>query len=119
MNELDLAQEANEVQRREEKILAVIAKIGFPATSPQIPGPPRRRRTLKSVVLSVQFLLRAEYVPPPLHSSALPALTFNSRRSVQDWEEKREVKHAVNAALDDVRKNRPNKKNKGKQRALS
>ncbi|GJE98540.1 PACT-coil-coil domain-containing protein [Phanerochaete sordida] len=48
-------------ERNEQKILAAIAKIGFPATLPHATTRPTTRgRTLKSVVQSVIFTLRAK-----------------------------------------------------------
>ena len=44
-------------ERTENKILAVIATIGYPPAEPPAPPPPKKR-SLKSVVISVLFLGR-------------------------------------------------------------
>lgn len=125
-------------------MLSLIAQIGFPAPASPLTPTSRKRRTLKGVVLTVCFVLRVEYVilhPFCLFDSVL--LTESCRRSKQEWQAKREVKDAVVAALEDVRRNRPvpapkkappaatsshtnsnavagaSRKDKGKQRAVS
>ncbi|KAI0318748.1 hypothetical protein OF83DRAFT_909610 [Amylostereum chailletii] len=71
-------------ERGEEKVLASIARIGFPLSGPSSKG---RRRTLKTVVLGVLFLQRA-------------------RRAGEAWRKQCAMKPAVKAALEDVRRRR-------------
>lgn len=54
---------------REEKILAAIARIGYP-TVPSKPAPAKgKHKSLKSVVQSVVFINRSRYVISPAYSS--------------------------------------------------
>lgn len=68
----------------EQKVLAAIARIGYP-TQPQVAS--RKRRSLKSVATLVLFLAR-------------------TRRSARTWSEQRAAKPLVAAALEDVRRRR-------------
>ena len=47
----------------EEKILAAVARIGFPVIPSNLAPKKRRTRTLRSVVYTVLFLNRTRYVP--------------------------------------------------------
>ncbi|KAI0045417.1 hypothetical protein FA95DRAFT_1495451 [Auriscalpium vulgare] len=70
-------------ERSEEKVLASIARIGFLVPGPAMP----RRKTLKSVALSMVFLQRA-------------------KRASDAWRAQCAHKPAVRAALEDVRRRR-------------
>nr|VWP02273.1 Lid2 complex component lid2 [Ganoderma boninense] len=75
------------LERSEEKILAAVARIGFPALLPN-PAPKKRRtKTLRSVAYIVLFLNR-------------------TRRASEQWKQHRASKPAIEAALQDVRKRR-------------
>ncbi|KAI0692519.1 hypothetical protein BC835DRAFT_1508673 [Cytidiella melzeri] len=90
-------------ERLEEKILAAIAKIGFPHATPRLPAPVRAKWTLKNVTLSVIFILRTQ-------------------RAKDAWQQERARKAGIPDALAEVRKHREESaraKNKGKQRATS
>ncbi|KAI0091595.1 hypothetical protein BDY19DRAFT_885665 [Irpex rosettiformis] len=93
-------------ERMEEKILAAIAKIGFPHSAPRLPPPPRPKKTLKNVTLSVIFILRAQ-------------------RARDAWKVERAKKVGIPEALAEVRRHREETakvvpvKDKGKQRATS
>ena len=71
----------------EQKVLAAIARIGYPTqpTTPQASS--RRRRSLKGVATLFVFLAR-------------------TRRSARTWSEQRAAKPLVAAALEDVRRRR-------------
>lgn len=69
---------------RDEKVLAAIARIGFPLPCP---SPKMKRRTLKSVAQSVVFIRRV-------------------KRASDGWRKECEAKPAIKAALDDVRRRR-------------
>ncbi|KAI0057426.1 hypothetical protein BV25DRAFT_1892643 [Artomyces pyxidatus] len=71
-------------QRSEEKVLASIARIGFPVAPPP---PTSQRRTLRTVALSLLFIQRA-------------------RHASEAWRAQRASKPAVKAALENVRRNR-------------
>ncbi|KAI0694558.1 hypothetical protein C8T65DRAFT_666568 [Cerioporus squamosus] len=71
------------LERNEEKILAAVARIGFPS-----PAPARgKKRTLRTVAYGVLFLHRA-------------------RRASEQWKQQRAAKPAIEAALQEVRKRR-------------
>ncbi|OJT11389.1 hypothetical protein TRAPUB_12084 [Trametes pubescens] len=75
------------LERKEEKILAAIARIGYP-TVPSKPAPAKsKHKSLKSVVQSVVFINR-------------------SRRAGEQWRQQRAAKPAIEAALQEVRKRR-------------
>ncbi|KAI0339572.1 hypothetical protein BDW22DRAFT_1399775 [Trametopsis cervina] len=90
-------------ERLEDKILAAIARAGFPNAASRLPAVVRKKRTLKNVTLSVIFVLRA-------------------KRAMDAWRTERAKKAAIPDALADVRRHREETaraKIKGKQRALS
>ncbi|KAJ7066450.1 hypothetical protein C8F01DRAFT_1365974 [Mycena amicta] len=68
----------------ERNIISSIARIGFPLSNTP---PPRKQKRLKSVALTVIFLGRA-------------------KRVSDWWREQNAAKHAVRAALEEVRRNR-------------
>lgn len=75
-------------ERNEKKILAAIAKVGFPATLPHATARPvAKGRSLKSVVHCVIFTLR-------------------TKRASDAWRQQCNAKGAIAAALQDVRKAR-------------
>ncbi|KAI9064084.1 hypothetical protein FKP32DRAFT_1625808 [Trametes sanguinea] len=75
------------LERNEEKILAAIARIGYPTIVPN-PAPPKsKNRKFKSVVDSIVFIHR-------------------SRRASEQWRQHRSAKPAIEAALQEVRKQR-------------
>ncbi|KAI0036219.1 hypothetical protein K488DRAFT_82325 [Vararia minispora EC-137] len=71
-------------ERGEEKVLAAIARIGFPLPGP---SPKEKRKKMKSVVRAVVFLSRA-------------------RKASDAWRKECEAKPAIKAALEDVRRRR-------------
>jgi hypothetical protein len=71
----------------EQKVLAAIARIGYPTQLETSPVGSRRRRSLKSVATLAVFLARI-------------------RRSARTWSEQRAAKPLVAAALEDVRRRR-------------
>lgn len=71
----------------EEKVLAAIARIGYPGQLETPPVASRRRRSLKSVAILAVFLARV-------------------RGSARTWREQRAMKPLVAAALEDVRRRR-------------
>ncbi|TFY56456.1 hypothetical protein EVJ58_g7633 [Rhodofomes roseus] len=71
-------------ERTEHRILAAIARIGFPAADPPVKA---KRRTLRSVAMSIAFIAR-------------------SRRAAESWREQRASKDAIAAALQEVRQRR-------------
>ncbi|KAI0954730.1 hypothetical protein AcW1_006527 [Taiwanofungus camphoratus] len=73
------------LERNEQKILASIAKIGFPGAEP--PALISKSRTLKSVALSIVFITR-------------------SKRASDSWREQSASKEAIAAALQEVRRQR-------------
>ncbi|TCD69492.1 hypothetical protein EIP91_007422 [Steccherinum ochraceum] len=73
-------------ERTENKILAVIATIGYPPAEPPTP-PKKKKRSLKSAVISVLFLGRV-------------------KRASEVWREHCSSKDAIAAALQDVRRRR-------------
>ncbi|KAI0352396.1 hypothetical protein OH77DRAFT_1498058 [Trametes cingulata] len=75
------------LERNEEKILAAIARIGYPAVPTNPPPSKSKSRTLRSVVHSVLFIHR-------------------SRRASEQWKQQRAAKPAIEAALQEVRKRR-------------
>lgn len=75
------------LDRSEQKVLAVIARIGYPTERETGCMAPRRRRSLKSVATLAVFLARV-------------------RRSASRWSEQRAAKPVVAAALEDVRRRR-------------
>ncbi|KAI0664228.1 hypothetical protein C8Q70DRAFT_225129 [Cubamyces menziesii] len=77
------------LERNEEKILAAIARIGYPAVPPSL-APSKSKpkgRTLRSVVSSILFIQR-------------------SKRASEHWKQQRAAKPAIEAALQEVRKRR-------------
>ncbi|KAF7308937.1 PACT-coil-coil domain-containing protein [Mycena kentingensis (nom. inval.)] len=70
-------------ERSERNIASSIARIGFPLSN----APPKKQKRLKSVAMSVIFLNRA-------------------KRASDWWREQSVAKAAIQAALDDVRRNR-------------
>ncbi|KAI0366979.1 hypothetical protein BV20DRAFT_951123 [Pilatotrama ljubarskyi] len=75
------------LERNEERILAAIARIGYPAVPADPPPSKTKVRTLRSVVHSVLFIHR-------------------SRRASEQWKQQRAAKPAIEAALQEVRKRR-------------
>jgi len=66
----------------EMAVVALIAQTGFPK-----PALTRKRRSLKQVAVALVFVIRA-------------------RRASEQWREQSAAKHAVAAALEDVRRKR-------------
>lgn len=86
--------------RKEQKILAAIAKIGFPSNQPEAKSP-ARKKSLKTVVQTVIFIRRA-------------------RLASEEWRQQCASKEAIANALQEVRRQRTSApSNKGKERALS
>lgn len=84
----------------EERILAAVARIGFP-TAPSLTP---RRRTLRSVAYSVLFVHRTRYVL--LHVASEQILMYARRNASEQWRQQRASKPAIEAALQEVRKRR-------------
>ncbi|TBU45380.1 hypothetical protein BD309DRAFT_718225 [Dichomitus squalens] len=74
-------------ERSEEKILAAVARIGFPTLSSNPAQKKGKTRTLRSVAYTVLFLHR-------------------TRRASEQWRQQRAAKPAIEAALQEVRKRR-------------
>lgn len=92
---------------RDEKIVASIARIGFPV-APVVQKTSKKRKTVRAVALGVMFLQRARYVG----LSHLPCIaliyftaSFYSRAS-EAWRNQCAQKPAVQAALEEVRRRR-------------
>ncbi|KAI8969366.1 hypothetical protein BD414DRAFT_503572 [Trametes punicea] len=75
------------LERNEEKILAAIARIGYPAIPSDLSSPRPKGRKLKSIVDSIIFIHR-------------------SKRASEQWRQQRAAKPAIEAALHEVRKRR-------------
>ncbi|KAI0675751.1 hypothetical protein C8Q78DRAFT_964116 [Trametes maxima] len=75
------------LERKEEKILAAIARIGYPALPSDLSPSSKRCKTLKSVVHIIVFVNR-------------------SRRASEQWKQHKAAKPAIEAALLEVRKRR-------------
>ncbi|KAI0629314.1 hypothetical protein C8Q77DRAFT_1143253 [Trametes polyzona] len=75
------------LERNEERILAAIARIGYPALPSSPPATRAKHKTLRSVVQSILFIQR-------------------SRRAGEHWRQQRAAKPAIEAALQEVRKRR-------------
>ncbi|KAH9927002.1 uncharacterized protein B0H18DRAFT_306413 [Fomitopsis serialis] len=71
-------------EKTEQRILAAIARIGFPAEGPPIKA---KRRTLRSVAISITFIARL-------------------RRAADAWREQYAAKAPIAAALSEVRQRR-------------
>ena len=69
---------------RDEKVLAAIARIGFPKPCPP---PKTKRKSFKKVAQAVIFIQRI-------------------KRASEAWRKECEAKPAIKAALDDVRRRR-------------
>jgi len=87
----------------ERTIFASIARIGFPVASPHLLDSSKKKtRKLKSVVTAVVFAARVKSVLLSL-SCISPDL---DRRLLGVWQEQKQPKAAVLAALEEVRRNR-------------
>ena len=91
----------------EQKILAAIAQIGFPAARETVAPVVKRRRTLRSVGYVVIFFLRVKYVVSPLASATDSPFTVVSRRASDAWREQAATKDAITAAYQEVRRRKP------------
>ncbi|KAH8103946.1 hypothetical protein BXZ70DRAFT_923662 [Cristinia sonorae] len=74
-------------ERTEDKILSIIATIGYPPSEPPSSPSTSRKHTFKTAVLATLFMTRA-------------------RRAAEVWREQRSSKDAIAAALQDVRRRR-------------